>query len=422
MGIVGICKPDDKGETCPAFSHFYLGQDLERTSKMGKKQDWAQVKARFIERWGDRYIYDHINESNYINITTKVPVECKEHGVFFITPDNHLHGKGCYKCAKNSQLTTEEFINRAKKVHGDKYDYSKVVYINAKTKVCIRCKDCDLDFMQSPSNHLNGRGCPHCRNIRISQTQKSNTTEFIIKAKKVHGNRYIYDKVNYINNSKKILIGCKKHGVYFEQSPCSHLLGSGCPYCANERKGAYKTGNRENFIKKAIAVHGDKYGYEEVIYTNARTKVKILCKKHNKFFWQEPYVHIKGCGCPYCRTSKGEELIEIFLQEYGITHQRQYKIRHLQKNLFCTNNNFFVDFYLPNEQVIIEFNGEQHYKEIKGWGGKDAFEKQQQRDIELKKICKDNKIRLIEISYLEINNIANILCKQLKIKNGQRIV
>ena len=141
-----------------------------------------------------------------------------------MTITNHLRGQGCPKCAGTKKSSTKEFIEKARKVHGDKYDYSKVEYINNKTKVCIICPE-HGEFWQTPNCHLSGDGCAKC-----SKKHKYTTEEWIEEAKKVHGNKYDYSKVNYINSQTKVCIICPEHGEFW-QKPDRHLLGQGCPIC-----------------------------------------------------------------------------------------------------------------------------------------------------------------------------------------------
>ena len=131
-------------------------------------------------------------------------------------------------------LTTESFIEKAKKVHGDKYDYSKVEYKNCKTKVCIICPK-HGEFWQEARQHLSGRGCPECKRKKCGSSQKSNIKDFINKAKEVHGNKYDYSKVEYKNSKTKVCIICPEHGEFW-QRPYVHLLGQGCPKCGNKKK------------------------------------------------------------------------------------------------------------------------------------------------------------------------------------------
>ena len=188
-----------------------------------KKTELFISKANKIHK--NRYDYSKVN---YINAKTKVTIVCREHGDFQQTPSNHLCNYNCQKCAKNFQLDTASFIEKAKGIHNDKYDYSKVNYINADTQITIICKE-HGEFTQIPDFHINRKcGCPKCSN-----NVKLDISEFIEKAEKIHGNKYDYSKVDYINNYTHIIIICKKH-CEFSQKPFIHLLKHGCPSCVNK--------------------------------------------------------------------------------------------------------------------------------------------------------------------------------------------
>ena len=165
----------------------------------------------------------------------------------------------------------EIFIEKAKKVHGDKYDYSKVEYVNAKTKVCIICPE-HGEFWQTPNTHLSGKGCIHCGNASSAKKRKTNIEEFIKKSNIVHNNKYIYTAINYINNKTKIRIICPEHGEFW-QRPDHHLMGCGCPKCMITRIRNILTSNNEEFIEKANKIHKNKYDYSKSNYVNNRTKI-----------------------------------------------------------------------------------------------------------------------------------------------------
>ena len=159
----------------------------------------------------------------------------------------------------SKKLTTEQFIEKAKKIHGDKYDYSKVEYIDAKTKVKIICPE-HGEFSMSPNKHLIGQRCKMCSIKEFSKTQTLTTEQFIEKAKKIQGDKYDYSKVNYINSQIKICIICPEHGEFW-QTPNSHLQGNGCPICATNNRSMKQTLTTEQFIEKAKQIHGNKYDY-----------------------------------------------------------------------------------------------------------------------------------------------------------------
>lgn len=279
------------------------------------------------------------------------------------------------------RLTKEEFISRAIVVHGDRYDYSLVDYKNSRTRVKIICPEHGI-FEQSPEFHFNGSGCPSCAN-----NIKYSTQEFVKKAKQVNGNRYDYSLVEYKNNKTKIKIICPEHGI-FEQIPMHHLKEIGCFKCSHNFNTA------DDFIKKAKDVHGDKYDYSLVDYKNNYTKVKIICLEHG-MFEQIPKNHTNHeRGCPVCNESRGEKEIALLLDENNISHLRQYKFEE------CKNvNHLPFDFYLPEYNLCIEYDGRQHYEAVEFFGGERGLRYIQKNDEIKNKYCNDNNIKLLRIKY-----------------------
>jgi len=129
----------------------------------------------------------------------------------------------------SKRKTTEQFIEDAKKVHKDKYNYTKVVYISNKIKVYVICPK-HGEFLVRPDHHLSGEGCPKCANISRYKNQRLTTLDFIKRAKEIHNNRYDYSKVEYLNNHTKVCIICPIHGEFY-QMPQDHLKGCGCWKC-----------------------------------------------------------------------------------------------------------------------------------------------------------------------------------------------
>lgn len=302
------------------------------------------------------------------------------------------------------------FITKAIQKHQNKYDYSKVVYINSKTKVCIICPE-HGEFWQTPNNHLKGSGCSKCSYFKLS----SNKNSFIEKSMLIHGAKYNYDLFVYSNATTKSIIICPIHGEFL-QSLNSHLSGHGCPKCAKDAASDLFRKPIEHWIKEAQFVHGDKYDYSKVQYKTVKDKVLIICKECGNEFQQEASAHIlQKQGCPVCarrkKESKGELLIRRILIDLGISFQEQYKVKDVKR---C----YILDFYIEynNSIYVIEYNGQQHYNEISIFGGKDRFEKQVVRDNALREYCNTNNYKLLEIKYdckdEEIYNlIKNLLCQ-----------
>ena len=368
------------------------------------------------------------------------------------------------------RITTRDFIKKAIKIHNNKYDYSKVEYINSYTKIKIRCIKHNYIFEQLPNNHLQGQGCPKCAN----ENNRLTVENFIKKAIKTHGDKYDYSKVIYINTLAKVKIKCIKHNYIFEQTPKHHLKGQGCPLCGKEAQ----LSSKEAFIKKAIKTHGDKYDYSKVNYKNALTKIKIRCIKHNYIFEQTPNKHLIGKGCPKCagRNKTNKELIEQFRKIHGdkydyskvnyqgaknniiiicpyhgnfiitpnahlngrgcatctkVFHRSKGEIEMCEyiKSIYSgevlENTRKFIgkkelDIYLPELKLALEYNGE-YWHELKERINPGCHE-------EKRKACERKGIKLIEISdnkwcenkFLIQKEIINIIENLITLKNGTK--
>ena len=401
------------------------------------------AKAKAIH--GDKYDYSKVK---YEGTEKKVIIICKTHKDFLIKPHNFLHGQGCPKCSSHQFITRESFILRAKKIHNNRYDYSKVNFIKASEPVCIICP-IHGEFFQKPNNFLRGSECLKCYG-----TPKLTTSEFIEKAKQVHGNKYNYSKVAYNGNKSKVKIICPIHGEFL-QSAASHLKGAGCPACSGLEKITkevflkksklnhitvydyskvdfnnsnekvciicpihgefWQTANyhmyggncpkctggvrlsKEDFIKKAKAIHGDKYDYTKVIYKNYSTKVEIVCKEHGSFL-QTPNNHLFGAGCPTCPQSNLEGELRQILIRNQIKFEQEKTFPWLKYK-----RKMFLDFYLPDFNIAIECQGGQHFSPIDLFGGEEFFNKTLLRDNIKNELCIEHGIKIIYFSNAHID-------------------
>ena len=346
------------------------------------------------------------------------------------------------------KLTTEEFIKKANKKHNGKYDYSKVEYIDSHTKVCIICPE-HGEFWQEPANHLSGQNCPKCALIEVHTNQSNKKEGFIQKAKEIHGDKYDYSKVEYINNHTKVCIICPEHGEFW-QKPIHHTQGKGCPYCGGTKKLTTK-----EFVEKAKQIHGDRYDYSKVDYISAETKVCIICPEHGEFwqtphahlagqncpkccgniklsteefikraneihkekydyskvdylgadtkvciicpehgeFWQTPHNHISGKqGCPECNTSKNSKIvqkIETILKEFNIQYIKEKTFDWLKNK-----SHMYLDFFLPDYNVGIECHGLQHFEPVEYFGGKIEYDRRYEMDKLKYKLCSEHDIKI----------------------------
>ena len=396
---------------CPEHGEFWQrpsdhlkGCGCKKCSSESVHIKQRNTREKFILRayevHGDTYDYSKVE---YVNNTTKVCIICPEHGEFWQTPDNHLTSKhGCPKCGGSKKLTTQDFIEKARKIHGDKYDYSKVNYVNNKTKVCIICPE-HGEFCQKPNIHLGNHGCPKCKAQDASKRLRTKLDDFISQARQVHGDKYDYSKVEYKNTESKVCIICSKHGEFW-QTPHAHLSGCGCPKCS----GLYRT--TVDFINEAKEIHGDKYDYSLTNYIGYSNKVCIICPEHGEFC-QKPISHLRGQGCPNCKESKLEKEVRNFLIRENINFEAQKRFDWLGWQS--------LDFFLPDYSIAIECQGEQHFKPIdfggKGeeWANKLLIDNIA-RDNKKLNACNEHNIKILY--YSDINSLCITTLTALKNK------
>ena len=429
----------------------------------------------------NKYIYP----DEYKNYKTKIDINCPEHGIFKQSPHDHLTGHGCFKCGKKIlsekfSSNKKEFIKSASKTHNiGRYNYLKFIYKNSKTKGIIGCNECGHIFEQTPSNHLRGAGCPKC-----GGTIKSNKKEFIKKSESVHGKgRYNYSKFEYENAHVKSIITCNVCNHTFKKSPNKHLQGQGCPKCSLKTRSIKRSLNKEEFIRISEKVHetgrydysnfdykgihtkGEikcneceyifeqspnnhsrgngcpkcsglykptteevierfeevhevgRYDYSDFKYKNMNNKGYIKCNVCNNKFLQYPTHHLEGKGCPKCNESKGEKEISKILDNLNITYKSQKTFKD------CKNvSPLRFDFFIPEYNLLIEYNGIQHYKPVEYWGGEETFKSRLKNDKIKENYCKNNNINLLIIPYTEFNNIEKIIKNKIKELNYESIL
>lgn len=290
------------------------------------------------------------------------------------------------------------FLEKCFSIHGEKYDYSFVKYINARKKVKILCKLHGF-FEQTPDNHLRNHGCPKCNG-----GTKLKKEDFIKKSENKHGKLYSYQEVNYKNSKTKVIIHCKNHGNFL-QTPSEHLSGSGCPKCGKEKIKQKKTLTIEKFLQKANLKHNNKYDYSLIKdIKSSKNKISIICKVHG-IFNQRLNAHLRGNRCPKCKISIGEEKIMNFLIKNSIeyTFQKRFKeCRDIRPLPF--------DFYLPKFNVCIEYDGKQHFKLNPQIDSLESFNDRKRKDNIKNEFCKkENNPKLVRVNYKDINKIDEIL-------------
>jgi hypothetical protein len=348
------------------------------------KKTNTQFIGECREKYGEQY---DLSVVEYTGAHEKIKIGCPVHGFFEQSATNFLYGKGCPKCSREKQAEIYRkderyFIEKAKKVHGDRYDYSKVVYKDAHSKVTIICPE-HGEFILSPRHHYDGQGCPGCAQkkrweeskIRFIERSKNlwdgkycyskveweghhtpvtiicpehgefkqkpkyhiekkegckqchrnktvTTKEYFLNmARECHGDSYDYSKVEYIDMSTKITIICPIHGE-FEQMPTTHVGGAGCSKCGYEKNAERLSKGKDGFIKEAREVHGQRYDYSNLVYTGVRDKLNIICPVHGEFE-QVGYVHLQGSHCPKC-TGHAVQDLDYYLDKANDVHGDRY--------------------------------------------------------------------------------------------------
>lgn len=270
--------------------------------------------------------YDY-SRSVYVSFRKPITIICPVHGEFTQLPSNHLKGSGCLRCSHDKKKSkTDDFIERCKEVHDNKFDYSRTVLNGIDQKVTIICP-VHGEFEQRAASHLNGNGCLKCAGV-----EKSNTNLFIKRANEKHRNKYTYNNVDYINSRTKVSITCPDHGE-FKQTPSDYLQGYGCPEC-----GGVKLVTKEVFVERARKVHSNRYDYTSLVVEGMNTKGMITCPIHGEFK-QRLADHVNGAGCPECSKENMGVYTQHFFEENPTVQEQPARFYVVEGNVgdttFC---------------------------------------------------------------------------------------
>lgn len=377
-------------------------------------------QANFIKKvkakYGDLYILEKVR---YVDRETPVTLTCRKHGDFSITPHILLGGNygrnphGCPICDGIKQfakpLTAEYFFSKMKEFFGNRYDFSSSVYKSKNSKVSFVCPKHGKQARVAETL-LKGKGCPECE-------REERENKWLEKIREVHGDKYQYpEKPKNLSLSSKIRIICPIHGE-FRQGLLEHIYqGCGCPKCVGTRVLS-RIERQKNFIKRSKERYGDRFDYSKVNYKNEGTPVLVRCKEHDYWFEILPDTHVRrgDGGCPLCSGSTGEMEVRKWLDEAKVEYVTQYPIENINPDLH--QSCLIVDFYLPIQNMFVEYNGQQHYENIEGFYKRSSktFEEQQLRDKTLRIYCEIHEIRLLEIPYWDFENIDRILSESLSV-------
>lgn len=303
----------------------------------------------------------------YEHSKRKVFIFCGVHGYFLQTPTAHLNGSGCAKCSFDAKkLTADDFAIKGALKHDGKYGYSEVDYIDTYHDVKIHCGTHGY-FWQSPSNHLSGHGCPSC-----GGNKRMTTESYIARSEDVHKGRYLYHNTVYVNTLKPILVTCRIHGD-FSQVASHHLKGHGCPKCA----GVARLDDGE-FKSRALSVHNGRYGYGKSVYVSYFEKVDIYCDKHG-YFKQTPAAHLQGQGCPSC-PARYDQPTSLYLMHNGlgkvkVGYSIDVDVRISQLNGTAPFEAELLETWtLPDAPTVRKIEGKIHRKLAKYHAGLSGFD------------------------------------------------
>lgn len=283
------------------------------------------------------------------------------------------------------KLTHEEYLVKLHNINPN----IEVVgsYINRKTKIFHRCLIDGYEWEVAPNNLLNGTGCPLCAGkVKTTQT-------FLTEMNAINENIIILG--SYTSAKDKILCKCKIDGHMWHAAPTMLLRGSGCPVCSGVKK---KT--TSEYVKEVELIHPNILVIGE--YINAKTKILHRCTIDDYVWEADPHHILSGRGCPLCNSSKGEKSILNYLKGIGVQFERQYVFPDC-KNVFMLP----FDFYLPEYNVCIEYDGIQHFQPIDFFGGIDGFKARRKNDLIKTTYCLSQKIPLLRISYDQ--NVIDVL-------------
>jgi len=301
-------------------------------------------------------------------------------GYIFETKISHLLTRNRCPICDGIWRTKEMFQNESNKVHNNEYEIIK--YENGNKPVEIKHKICGSIFNQIGNKHLRGDRCFNCYG-----TKKLSKEEIIERSKVKWDDKYeiLSDEVHY---SKKVIIRHKECGFEYPQLIYAHLLGSSCPKCSGNARLT-----KELVQEKSDKVHNCEY---EILSepNGAFSKVEIRHKKCSRVFKQTVTDHLSGCGCSVCNQSKSENYIENLLKELNVIYEKQKTFDGCK-----FKNKLRFDFYLSSYNILIEFDGIQHFKPIRFFGGSKSFKLQKIKDEIKNKYCYDNNINLIRFKY-----------------------
>lgn len=363
---------------------------------MPKRKTDEQFKKEVFDLVGEEYTF----LDTYINAMTKLRVKHNKcSNIYKVTPSAFLRGNRCPSCFGTPKKTDAQFKKEVHDLVGDEYTFLDS-YVNTTTKLRVRHNKCGNTFKVMPSNFIRGSRCPYC-----SGKMKKTDFKFKQEVKNLVGNEYTFLDT-YVNNKTKLRVKHNSCGHTYKVKPNVFLRGYRCPYCSIN---AQKTDNQ--FKQEVYDLVGDEYKFLDT-YRDAHIKMRIKHNKCGNIYEVAPHHFLEGHRCPYCNSPKGEIIITRILRVLGIRYESQKTFDDLKDAQPLS-----YDFYIPDQNILIEYQGLQHYQPVDYFGGDNAFNKQQIHDKLKSDYAKNNGYNLIAVPYTE-DNFSKI--KKYLVKHGLR--
>lgn len=403
---------------CPIHGQFRINPSNHISLKRGCKvcsgksfKNWENSNKIlsheiFLERVS-KHKHTNLDFKNtvYRGQKNTVRVECNLHGPFDAWPSNLFQGGNCPACAasaagKKRRLELDTLIARISNKFGKKYEIDTTSIVSASSPIKLRCKTHGW-FQKTIGNLESSNGCPLCSNENSSKIRALNamltSQEVIDRFQKVHNFRYDYSKIKYAGIMNSVEITCFTHGS-FHQSVTSHLQGKGCPKCGAERKRQAQFLSQGDLYDRLKILNGDIFIYPPNLGLELRSNTPIICRQHG-LFCQPLRIHLSGNGCPECSQSLGAKRVSEWLTKNEIEYVTEAHIPVGKKGLPLR-----ADFFLPEYNTYIEYNGEQHFRPISFFGMDEktslhVFEEQKERDRVKENWIIENNYELVRIRY-----------------------
>lgn len=377
-GDIYKVRPSDflnNGSRCPYCSNRARGKARMKTD--------TQFQQEVYDLVGNEYVF----LGTYINTMTKIKVKHNKCGkVYKVKPNDFLQGHRCPYCSDNfhPKKTDAQFKQEVYDLVGNEYTFLDP-YVDSRTKIKVKHNKCGKVYKVTPSSFLNnGSRCPYCAGLA-----KKTDSQFKQEVRNLVGNEYVFLD-SYVNTMTKIKVKHNKCGNIYEVAPNNFLGGHRCPYCYDVRK------TNTQFQQEVYNLVGNEYVFLNS-YVNNRTKLRVKHNKCGNIYEIQPNNFLNGSRCPYCNSRpKGEVFINKILKSLGIKYEYQKTFDDLKDTSLLS-----YDFFIPDQNILIEYQGKQHYQPIDYFGGDDKFKIQQKHDKMKSDYAKGNGYNLIAVPYTE---------------------